>query len=772
MTASMISRIRVLLAALCLLAAQGLMAKEPASPFFAGKRLALVIGNGKYPTAALKNPANDARAMARTLKELGFEVTLRENTTQRDLAAAIRQFGSSITPGSAALFYFAGHGMQVKGRNYLVPVDADIQLEDEVPYSTIDVSLVLDKMEVGKSAINLVILDACRNNPFARRFRSSSTGLAQMDAPIGTLIAFATAPGSVAQDGAGENGIYTKHLLENIALPGLPVEQMFKRVRVGVAKETSEAQIPWESSSMKGDFAFKEAQASASQDKLIEEAVRAAAERAAALTAERMAREQTAMQPQNDRAKAEQEALAAEREKLQRERERLAAERAKAEQEALAAERERLQRERERLAAEKAALHSKAAQSPGTVALAAPMPAPHQPAAASPPTGRNRPQVGDSWTYRFSDGYGKTLDYTVRVTGVSDAAIADELSHGKARHAGQFEQGLELASRIVSGVSIREISPYLQNFGKIAETNEWSNISIPGGLGPFRARLAGKETVKVPAGSFDAAKIVIEGEEIARGTMTRRLIITAWYAPEARRFVKASFQSPNLMGGLAGDRDSIELLSTSFAVSTAADPAAARSGAVPAEYPVGRAPAGSEGAPGLLPKIGDTWTYRFSDVYGKSETYTVRVTAVSAGEIADEARLGKARHSGSFAPGLELADRRLGTLALREISPYLLSLGPLQEQADWKALKIFEGSPPFSARLAGSETVQVPAGAFEARKIVLEGQQYRQRNNPSWGSLPFTLTAWYAPKAKRLVKLKIDGPFDKETIELVDIRLQ
>ena len=183
---------RLLVTALLVFAAQSLVVQGSAQANFSGKRIALVIGNGKYPSAPLKNPVNDARAMAKSLKELGFEVTLRENSSQRDLAAAVRQFGSSITPGSAAVFYFAGHGMQVKGRNYLVPVDADIQLEDEVPYSTIDVSLVLDKMEVGKSAVNIVILDACRNNPFARRFRSSGTGLAQMDAPIGTLIAFAT----------------------------------------------------------------------------------------------------------------------------------------------------------------------------------------------------------------------------------------------------------------------------------------------------------------------------------------------------------------------------------------------------------------------------------------------------------------------------------------------------------------------------------------------------------------------------------------------------
>ena len=289
-----------------------------AAAAFSGKRVALVIGNSKYPSAPLKNPGNDARAVANSLKELGFEVVLRENAGRRDLAVAIRQFGAAIAPGSAALFYFAGHGMQVKGRNYLVPIDADIQVEDEVPYSAIDANLVLDKMEVGKSAVNIVILDACRNNPFSRRFRSSATGLAEMIAPIGTLIAFATAPGSVAQDGAGENGVYTKHLLESIAVPGLPVEQMFKRVRNGVARDTNDAQVPWESSSMKGDFAFREAppQQAVAQDKMIEEAVqgggraRSHAHRRAHVA--RPGRAPAAARP----ARAELDALAAEREKL------------------------------------------------------------------------------------------------------------------------------------------------------------------------------------------------------------------------------------------------------------------------------------------------------------------------------------------------------------------------------------------------------------------------------------------------------------------------
>jgi uncharacterized caspase-like protein len=222
----------------------------------AERRIALVIGNSDYPGAPLRNPVNDARDMAAALTKAGFQVTLRENIGLRGMAEAIRAFGDAMQPDGVAVFYFAGHGVQVKDRNYLLPVDADIQREDEIPYATLDVNQVLDKMDRARSRVNIVILDACRNNPFVRSFRGLGQGLAQMEAPIGTLIAYATAPGKVALDGTGRNGIYTRHLLANIGRAGLAIELMFKRVREGVSTETKGAQTPWESSSLRGDFAF------------------------------------------------------------------------------------------------------------------------------------------------------------------------------------------------------------------------------------------------------------------------------------------------------------------------------------------------------------------------------------------------------------------------------------------------------------------------------------------------------------------------------------
>jgi uncharacterized caspase-like protein len=222
-----------------------------------GKRVALVIGNGAYTNAPpLKNPPNDARDMAATLKALGFDVISGINVNQRDMKRMIREFGQSLKAGGPGLFYYAGHGVQSKGRNYLIPVDADIQSEAEVEDSGVDVSLVLNYMDDAQNGLNIVILDACRNNPFGRSFRSASEGLAQVDAPTGTLIAYATAPGRVASDGNGQNGLYTSNLLKQMRMPSLSVTEMFMHVRAEVMRQTGNKQVPWEASSLVGAFCF------------------------------------------------------------------------------------------------------------------------------------------------------------------------------------------------------------------------------------------------------------------------------------------------------------------------------------------------------------------------------------------------------------------------------------------------------------------------------------------------------------------------------------
>ena len=225
------------------------------------QRVALVIGNAAYKDAPLSNPINDARAFAQALQESGFSVILRENTDQRGMLAALREFGDRLRAGGTGLFYYAGHGMQIKGRNYLIPIGANVEREDEIAYSTVDAQAVLDKMEAAGNPSNIMILDACRNNPFLRSSRGGQSGLSQMEAPAGTLVAFSTAPGAVASDGTGTNGLYTQHLLNAVRQPGSKVEDVFKQVRANVRKESQGKQIPWEVTSLEGDFYFKGAPA-------------------------------------------------------------------------------------------------------------------------------------------------------------------------------------------------------------------------------------------------------------------------------------------------------------------------------------------------------------------------------------------------------------------------------------------------------------------------------------------------------------------------------
>jgi len=220
------------------------------------ERVALLVGNNAYQTSPLRSAVNDVRDLGAALREMGFRTIVRENATRKDMIDAIRQFGQAIEGAEVALFFFAGHALQYKERNYLIPVDAQMGSEDDVTFFSVEVAQVFDRMDRARTRFNLLILDACRNNPFEASFKVSSAGLAQMSAPSGTLIAYATAPGAVAADGFGRNGIYTKHILQHVAAPDLPVELLFKRVREGVERETLSRQTPWDASSLKGDFVF------------------------------------------------------------------------------------------------------------------------------------------------------------------------------------------------------------------------------------------------------------------------------------------------------------------------------------------------------------------------------------------------------------------------------------------------------------------------------------------------------------------------------------
>ena len=224
------------------------------------RKTALVIGNGTYKTGPLKNAVNDALDMAATLSEKGFKVILKQNASRADMREAIREFGKEIKEGGVGLFYYSGHGLQVDGTNYLVPIDANVEMKAEVAEECISASTVLRVMEYSGNRINVIILDACRNTPFRSFSRSDEKGITKMDAPRGakqgSIIAFSTAPGDVASDGEGRNGVYTSKLLKYMNTPGLTLEEVFKKVRIDVSAESQGAQIPWENNSLIGDFYF------------------------------------------------------------------------------------------------------------------------------------------------------------------------------------------------------------------------------------------------------------------------------------------------------------------------------------------------------------------------------------------------------------------------------------------------------------------------------------------------------------------------------------
>ena len=221
------------------------------------RRVALVIGNGAYDTGRLRNPVNDAAAMSAALQGAGFEVTLLKDAGYQDIRRAVFSFGGALKRGGVGLFYYAGHGVQVKGANYLIPTNAQITAAEEVEVEGLNVNNVLARMASAGNRLNIVILDACRNNPYGQSYRGARSGLAQTQAPSGTYIAYATAPGQVASDGQGANSPFTEALISAMGRAGLKLEDVFKEVRGQVQTASRGDQVPWTSSSITGDFYFK-----------------------------------------------------------------------------------------------------------------------------------------------------------------------------------------------------------------------------------------------------------------------------------------------------------------------------------------------------------------------------------------------------------------------------------------------------------------------------------------------------------------------------------
>jgi uncharacterized caspase-like protein len=236
-----------------------------ASLAIAEPRIALVIGNSDYQSvSSLDNADNDAELMKASLEEVGFSVTLLINSTQEELKRGAAEFGRTLRaagPDATGLFYYAGHGVQSFGANYLLPVDAELNNAADLDLVAMDASSILRQMASARNRTNIVILDACRDNPFETIPELNDNGLAEMNAPTGTFLAYATAPGAVALDGVDGNSPFTKSLAQNISLIGQPIEQVMKAVRVEVIEETDGRQTPWDTSSLVANFIFNPAEA-------------------------------------------------------------------------------------------------------------------------------------------------------------------------------------------------------------------------------------------------------------------------------------------------------------------------------------------------------------------------------------------------------------------------------------------------------------------------------------------------------------------------------
>jgi formylglycine-generating enzyme required for sulfatase activity len=237
----------------------GLLRTAPAA---AEPRVALVMGNGNYGAGIgkLVNPPNDAKLIAKALTAAGFQVMTVLDADQKKMKKAFAEFGKTLAdagPDAVGLFYYAGHGVQVGGVNYLIPSGADIESQADVDMEAVNTDWILQQMEFAGNRMNIIILDACRNNPLPAGNRSLEKGLARMDAPTGSFIAYSTAPGDVALDGKGANSPYSVALADAIQNQSVPLEQLFRQVRVSVMDATGKKQVPWDSSSLTGEFYFK-----------------------------------------------------------------------------------------------------------------------------------------------------------------------------------------------------------------------------------------------------------------------------------------------------------------------------------------------------------------------------------------------------------------------------------------------------------------------------------------------------------------------------------
>ena len=450
-------------------------------------RHALVIGNSQYLNGPLVNPKNDAQAIAERLRQAGFSVTLKLDAGRRELQEAIRNYGAALNRDKGVgVFYYAGHGVQLNWRNFLLPVDAKIRSKADIQSEAVDLGLLLDGLTRARNALNLIILDACRNNPFGPDFRTDDRGLSQLDAPPGTFLAYATAPGNTAEDGEGSHGLYTDRLLKEMLIPGAAVEDVFKRVRLAVRKTSQGEQIPWESTSLEADFSFLPGQSSRDTAKEFESDLASWQQLRAGGTPEQL-EAFIRQRPNGKFAELAQFSL-------------------------------------DRLLAAKGEKPVKPRSNGGEVCT------PDKPGLPAPYTGATKAYgVGERYAYRRLD----LLSHTE--TSRSDATITridgDEVHFSDGHISDPFGNNV----RAPDG---RHWTPYQFFIADYQLGKRWPAqfiVTLADGRlvsNEFQLRVASRERITLAAGTFDAFRIEVRGTNLSNGDVLER---TAWVAPEQMR---------------------------------------------------------------------------------------------------------------------------------------------------------------------------------------------------------------------------------------------
>jgi hypothetical protein len=466
-------------------------------------KIALVVGNGKYRDAPeLKNPPNDARAIGESLKNAGFAVTIKLDAGREHLIGAIRDYVHAMEQKkSVGLFYFAGHGVQLAWRNYMLPIDAVIDKIEDMGRQSVDVERLMEGLAKAANPMNVIILDACRENPFGKDFRIERKGLSQMDAPIRTLLAYATSPGNVASDGEGSNGLYTENLLRELKVPEAKIEDVFKRVRLAVRLKSSGSQIPWESTSLEDDFWFlppKELRtlSDAEKDKRFDEELalweKVKDSRDAAALASFVEK-----YPSGNYAELAQVLL-------------------------------------DGVLKSKGERRSETAADPGN------------PYSKGTERADTRYQIGDQYTFRILDSIGgfERRTYTTQVTDLNDREVVYDKGRRITDHLGNFIKSGRTGS---IGTDVQYfVTEY--SVGK-RWTTQYRFVTTKGVVNnaEIHFKVLARENVTVPAGTFEAFKVQGEGYNLGSGT---RIDYTYWVAPaRVRHYLIMIFQERSRSGG-------------------------------------------------------------------------------------------------------------------------------------------------------------------------------------------------------------------------------